>query len=64
MPVEVTSASNCSQPSTAASKRKAFLDWLDQLIDEHGPGEYLVRVRADGSVLVKRPRKPLEFEYR
>jgi len=51
-------------PSIAASKRKAFLDWLDKLIDEHGAGEYVVRVRADGSVLVKRPRKPLEFEYK
>ncbi len=61
---------NCSLPSTKAAEAPGagpgapFLAWLDQLIQEHGPGEYLVQVRADGSVMVKRPRKPLEFEWR
>jgi hypothetical protein len=63
-------ANNSLPPSTKGSEARGeerptlFLAWLDQLIQEHGPGEYLVQVRADGSVVVKRPRKPLEFEWR
>lgn len=60
--------SNCSPPSTAVSnqenRRAVFLAWLAQLMEEHGTGEYLVLLRADGSVTVKRPRKPMEFEWR
>lgn len=41
-----------------------WLHWLGELVAAHGAGEYVVRVRVDGSVTVKRPRKPLEFDYR
>lgn len=64
MQMETTSVSNCLQRLTADSERAQFLAWLNELIREHGAGEYLVQVRADGSVVVKRPRKPLEFEWR
>jgi hypothetical protein len=64
MQMETTSASNCLPRLTADSERAQFLAWLNELIREHGAGEYLVQVRADGSVVVKRPRKPLEFEWR
>lgn len=40
-----------------------LLAWLGELIQEHGTGDYIVTVHADGSVLVKRPRKPMEFKY-
>lgn len=62
--METNLASNCLQRLTVDSERAQFLAWLDDLIREHGAGEYLVQVRADGSVVVKRPRKPLEFEWR
>jgi hypothetical protein len=42
----------------------ALVVWIGDLIREHGAGEYLLQVRADGSVVVKRPRKPLEFEWK
>lgn len=70
MQVETNLASNCLQRLTVDSDgplpdgRGSFPAWLDELIREHGAGEYLVQVRADGSVVVKRPRKPLEFEWR
>lgn len=38
--------------------------WLARLIAEHGPGEYILCVRADGTATVKRPQAPLKFEYR
>ena len=62
-------ANNCLPPLTAVSdtsdqKLDALLTWLGELIREHGAGEYLLQVRADGSVVVKRPRKPLEFEWK
>lgn len=40
-----------------------LLTWLGELIQENGTGEYIVNVARDGSVTVKRPRKPLEFHY-
>ena len=62
--METNLASNCWPPSTVDSERARFLAWLGDLIAEHGPGEYLVQVRANGSVVVKRPRKPMEYEWR
>ncbi len=41
-----------------------WLAWFGELVSVHGPGEYVLRIRLDGSVTVKRPRKPLEFDYR
>ena len=65
----MNSANNCLLPSTAApdapdARLDALLTWLGTLIREHGTGEYLLQVKADGSVTVKRPRKPLEYEWR
>ncbi len=62
-------ANNCLPPLTAVSdpadqRLDALLAWIGDLIREHGAGEYLLQVRADGSVVVKRPRKPLEFEWK
>ena len=62
-------ANNCLPPLTAVSdpsdqRLDALLVWIGDLIREHGAGEYLLQVRADGSVVVKRPRKPLEFEWK
>ena len=39
------------------------LVWLAQLIQENGAGEYIVTFKQDGSLTVKRPRRPLEFHY-
>ena len=64
MQMETNLASNCLPRLTAGNERAQFLAWLDELIREHGAGEYRVLVRADGSVVVTRPRKPLEFEWR
>jgi hypothetical protein len=41
-----------------------WLHWLGDLVAVHGAGEYVVRVRVDGSVTVKRPRRPLEFDWK
>lgn len=41
----------------------AFLDWLASLIQDNGPGEYVVIVRKDGSAQVQRRREPLKFEW-
>lgn len=65
----INSASNCLPPSTAVpdpadARLDALLTWLGTLIREHGTGEYLLQVKPDGSVTVKRPRKPLEYEWR
>ena len=46
-----------------SAKLDMVLAWLGALIQEHGAGEYIVSVAADGHVTVKRPRKPLEFHY-
>lgn len=40
----------------------ALVDWLVDLLQQHGPGEYIVHVGRDGQVVVKRPRAPLRFE--
>lgn len=58
---------NIVQTATAPlcnEKMNVFLSWFAELMDEHGPGVYEVTVRKDGSVTVKRPRKPLEFEWK
>lgn len=39
------------------------LMWLAQLIQENGSGEYIVTIKQDGGITVKRPRRPLEFHY-
>ncbi len=59
--VTVPPGAGCVQ---SQQQMAVFLTWLAELIQEHGPGEYMVHLRADGSVTVKRPRKPLEFEWR
>lgn len=40
-----------------------WLDWLKRIVEEHGAGEYIVNVGVDGSVFVKRPQKPLRFDW-
>ena len=62
-------ANNCLPPLTAVNDQSderldALLAWIGDLIQEHGAGEYILQVRADMSVVVKRPRKPLEFEWK
>ncbi len=54
-------ASSCSAPSTVGNS--SLVVWLLHLLEQHGPGEYVVQVKADGRVVVKRPRPPLRFEW-
>ena len=53
-----------SSYSPHSTEANDFVLWLRGLIVEHGPGEYLIIIRADGAVTVKRPQKPLQFEWR
>ncbi len=46
------------------AQMQAFLAWLASLIQDNGPGEYVVIVRKDGSAQVQRRREPLKFEWR
>ena len=54
-------------PSTvglvADDEMMRLLSWPGELIQQNGPGEYIVNVARGGHVTVKRPRKPLEFHY-
>lgn len=55
----------CDEPDNAPARvDPTWLHWLGELVAAHGAGEYVVRVRVDGSVTVKRPRRPLEFDWR
>ena len=59
-------AISCSAPSNVASETNslaASLAWLAELMQQHGPGEYIVRLSADGRITVKRPQAPLRFEW-
>jgi len=60
------SATSCSTGSIGANNvvDPRLAAWLARLIAEHGPGEYILCVRADGTATVKRPQAPLKFEYR
>jgi hypothetical protein len=40
-----------------------ILKFLAPLIRIHGAGEYILRVRADGSATVKIPREPLRYDH-
>ncbi len=53
----------CVEHTAHTPQMQAFLTWLASLIQDNGPGEYVVIVRKDGSAVVKRPREPLKFEW-
>lgn len=57
------SAATSVQPPPPDEKLLHRLVWLAELIQQNGIGEYIVTIRQDGSITVKRPRKPLEFHY-
>lgn len=48
----------------AGSSRRAFLEWLDRLLDTQGPGEYTLTLRQDNSVTVRKRIDPIKFEWR
>lgn len=68
-------AISCSAPSTVVSKPHppaplphgdgdgGVIAWLVDLMQQHGPGEYIVRLSTDGRITVKRPQAPLRFEW-
>jgi len=52
---------------TSESERKErakLLSWLSRLIDKHGDGEYIVRVKSDGNAFVKIPQSPVRYDYK
>jgi len=61
---QISASSSSARSTEECRELGAMLAWLLELIETHGAGEYLLTVRSDGSVRVKRPRKPLEFHFR
>lgn len=53
----------CSAPSSVASSYEAAAAWLTRLFREYGPGEFILLLKADGRLIVRRPQQPLRFEW-
>ena len=61
--MEYSDAAANTAPLVLNEKLLRRLVWLAGLIEENGTGEYIVTIRSDGAITVKRPRRPLEFHY-
>ena len=49
---------------TESNPVPTWAQWLVQIVKDYGPGEYIVHIKADGSVTVKRPQPPIKFEHK
>ncbi|HOR00269.1 MAG TPA: hypothetical protein PLJ35_15770 [Anaerolineae bacterium] len=60
MPLTVA---NSPEPQPGGETPPLRAEWLAVLMQQYGPGEYIVRLAANGRVTVKIPQAPLRFDW-